>query len=94
MKSNLLKTVFDWVLVTSLLLSVLFFVQFFNRTRSLRTMQMSLQAELAQFQNTRTFLNMVVGDVMEYSKSHPDIDPILESINAKPGKNNPKPAGK
>ena len=43
-------------------------------------------------------INALANDTLEYSKTHPAIDPILESVGLKPGKSAPtattKPATK
>lgn len=75
MKSNTLRTVFEWALAMSLLLSVIFFIQFFMRTRQER----GLQAEMSQFQNSHMMLNMLQNDLNEYIKTHPDLKTYLEA---------------
>jgi hypothetical protein len=95
MKSNPLKTVLEWVLVTSLLVSIVCFVQFLNRSRTLRT----FQGEMVRYQSTHNMLNALLADCVEYSKRNPAINPILESVGVKQGPATPatstaKPAGK
>jgi hypothetical protein len=87
MKSNTLRTIFEWALAMSLLLSVIFFIQFFMRTRQER----SYQAEMSRFQNTHMMLNMVQNDLGEYAKTHPDLKTFME---AKPAAPAPAPAAK
>jgi hypothetical protein len=77
MKNTLLKSVLDWVLYTSLILSIVFFVKYMNHVKELRT----YQGELARYQNTRTVLNMLIGESIEYGKQHPDMARLLESMN-------------
>ena len=86
MKSNLLKNVLDWVLATSVLLTVVFFVQFFFRTKELRTMNGTLQVEMQKYQNNHTILNALITDTIEYSRTHPDanLSRILESVKPVP----------
>ena len=93
MKNNPVRTVAEWVLIASVVLSVIFFVQFSNRSRTLRKLNTSLQKELGTYQNTHTVFNLLMTDALEYSKQHPDIDPILESVGAKSART-AKPAGK
>jgi hypothetical protein len=76
MKNNLLTTVLTWVLATSLVLSMVFVVQFFFKTRELRRHQ----GEMARAQNTRAFANLLVSDTLEYAKRDQGIAPILEVI--------------
>ena len=79
MKNNLFTTILSWVLVTSLVLSVVFSIQFFFRTREMRM----LQGEMARYQNTRAYVNMLVNDILEYYKTDPGIAPVLETIGIK-----------
>jgi uncharacterized membrane protein len=87
MKNNLLKNVLDWVLLTSVLLTVYFFVQFFFRTKELRTLNTTLQLEMQKYQNNHGILNLLINDTVEYSKTHPDANlaRILESVKPAPG---------
>ncbi len=96
MKSNLLKNVLDWVLATGVLLSIIFFVQFYFRTKELRELNLTVQTQMAQLQNTRQILNLLVGETAEYSKAHPDanLTRILEGVKPAPVPTASKPAGK
>lgn len=80
MKSNLLVTILNWILATSLILSLIFSYQFFKRTRELRTETLTLQQEQVRFQQNIGSMNMLINDLVEYSKKNPKINPILESI--------------
>ena len=42
----------------------------------------------------RQAMNALVMDVLEYSKTHPAIDPLLEATNLKPKSGAPAPAAK
>jgi hypothetical protein len=86
MKSSLLKNVLDWVLATSVLLSIVFSVQFYFRTKELRTMNATLQAEMQKYQNNNGILSALINDTIEYSKAHPDanLSRILESVKPVP----------
>ena len=95
MKNNPVRTIAEWVLIASVFMSVLFFVMLSQNSRHLRRVNTSLQKEVSIYQNTHNFFNLLMSDAVEYSKQHPDIDPLLESVGAKPSKNPaPKPAGK
>ena len=45
-----------------------------------------LQPQVIAAQNNRTLVTSLVAEALEYSKRNPAIDPILESIGAKPGR--------
>lgn len=64
-----------------------------SSTRELRI----LQTQIAIANNTSARVNALASEALEYSKTNPAINPLLESIGAKPGKNAPaatKPAAR
>jgi len=73
---------YNLVLMISLAVVAVLCAQYYFKTRELR----NLQALATGYQQREAMVNLLVGDCMEYSKSNPAIDPILVSINAKPGK--------
>lgn len=89
MKNNLLTTILTWVLATSLILSMVFCIQFFFKTRELR----QHQGDMARYQNTRQFVNLLVNDTVEYAKRDQGVAPILEVIGIKMTKVPPAAAG-
>jgi hypothetical protein len=95
MKNNVLRTVLEWGLLTSLLLSIFFFVRFCFRSRELRTLQPQLQTEMVKYQNNRVMIQSLVGECLEYRKTNPSIDPVLRSVGLLPPEPaSSKPAGK
>ena len=94
MKNSPLTTILLGVLTLSALASVLLCWLYISNTRELR----SLQTQAAMINNNRALINALAADSVEYSKTHPGIEPILESVGLKPGKAAPtataKPAGK
>jgi hypothetical protein len=55
----------------------------FSYIRSVRKLNV-LQLQTALISRNRTLANSLVNDVLEYSKRNPAVDPILQSIGAKP----------
>lgn len=57
-----------------------------------------LQSKIANYQNNQAIMQNLIAETLQYSQRNPAIDPILEAIGAKPGKNAPaavtKPSGK
>jgi hypothetical protein len=98
MKNNLLRTVSDWLLATSVILSVILFIQFYFRSHEMRAVNIELQMEAARYQNNHALMNLLLADVMEYSKRNPAINPILEQAGKPPAAPAPavapKPPGK
>ena len=90
MKNSPLTTILLAVLTVSALASVVLCWLNISNTRELR----SLQTQASQINNNRAIINALVNDTMEYSKTHHEIDPVLESVNLKPGKSAPPPASK
>jgi hypothetical protein len=95
MKNNLFTTVLSWLLAVSVILSVVFCLQFVFHTRELRL----LQGEMSRYQNNHAVLNVLVNDVVEYSRRDAAINPILESLGIPVGRTNAvapasKPSGK
>ena len=90
MKNSPLSTILLGVLTLSALVSVVLCWLNISNTRELR----SLQTQASLINNNRAIINALVNDTMEYSKTHHEIDPVLESVNLKPGKSVPAPASK
>lgn len=44
----------------------------------------SIQAKMMAINARRQAINALATDVMEYSKTHPAIDPVLESVGLRP----------
>jgi hypothetical protein len=94
MKNTPLTTILLGVLTISVVLSVVFCWLYISNTRELR----SLQTQASFINNNRTIINALANDTLEYSKTHPAIEPVLVSLGFKPGKASPgatnKPATK
>lgn len=96
MKNSPLTTLLLGLLLISALAS-LFLVWRYGHAVQERRM---LQAQIAAIQNNNAKVNALAGELVEYSKTHPAIDPVLESVGikqAKPGVlppslSTPKPA--
>jgi hypothetical protein len=79
MKNNSTTTILTWVLAAGLLLSMFFSVKFFFQTKEFRT----CQAQISRYQSTHNVLNVLLNDLVEYSRRDRGIDPILESIGVR-----------
>ena len=93
MKNTPLTTILLGALTLSALASVVMCWLYISNTRELRT----LQSQAAFINNNRAIITALANDTLEYSKTHPAIDPLLESVGFKPGKAAPaasKPATK
>jgi hypothetical protein len=94
MKSIGITSILNWALAIAVIGVGLGGMQYYFKTREVRT----LQAQIMNYQNKQAIMNNLIAETMQYSQRNPAIDPILEAIGAKPGKNAPaaatKPAGK
>lgn len=81
MKSNLLRIFFEWALITSVLMSVGFFIWFFVESHSARAYEMQIGNAQAHLQNDRNFLAALANDVQVYSKTNMDMQRFLASLS-------------
>jgi len=73
---------FNRILTISLVLVGIVCAQYLFKTKELR----QVQATAAYYQQRDLILKQLLTELLEYSKSNPAIDPLLISVNAKPGK--------
>ena len=79
MKSNSFPTILLGVLAVSALASLVLCWSFISSVRDAR----ALQPQVAAAQNNRAIASSLANDVIVYSKTHPDIYPILEAVGLK-----------
>jgi len=90
MKNSPLTTILLGALTLSALASVVLCWMYISNTRELRT----LQSQAALINNNRAMINALAADTVEYSKTHPAIEPLLKSVGLKAGTATPAAAGK
>ena len=94
MKNNGTTTILNWALAVAVIGVGIGAINNYFKTSEARL----LQSKILSFQNNQAIMNNLIADTLQYSQRNPSIDPILEAIGAKPGKNVPaaatKPAGK
>ena len=71
---------FNWVLTITLVALAVLCVQYYFKSKELR----SFQTAIAMYQSKNAQLNMLSADLREYSKTHPAIVPLLESVGILP----------
>jgi hypothetical protein len=79
MKCETTNTVLNFVLGALVLLGVLFALQTVFRTRELRSLQMAIPEK-----NYMMTVQALANDALEYGKTHPDINRILQPVQSKP----------
>jgi hypothetical protein len=99
MKSNGTTTILNWALIAGAILLVVSGIKYYNKSKTVRGYQV-LVTEFTRLQGAQNVAASLLNETMEYSKTHPAIDPTLEAIGAKPAKAGtapvatPKPAAK
>jgi len=84
MKSNASNLILTVLLAISLLMSVIFCLQYTFQTRELRR----ISGQINQINMHRNWVQSLAADCVQYSDKNPDINPILQSVGLKPGKTN------
>jgi len=82
MKTDGNSSLLNLILGVSLVVLAVLCIQFFFKSRELRSFQSTVAAYQSN-QNRKAQLNLLIADLLEYSKTHPAIDPLLESVGAK-----------
>jgi len=90
MKDDPFVKILTGILALSALISAVFCMLYINNQRELR----SLQSQVMSIQTRRASVNSLAQEAVEYSKTHPAIDPILENAGLKPKSASSKPAGR
>jgi hypothetical protein len=79
MKNSPLTSILLAVLAISAVWSVVSCMQYISNTREIR----QLQNQLAVIQYRQNAFQALLTDTKEYGKTHPQMDPILESVGFK-----------
>jgi hypothetical protein len=79
MKSSPLTSILLAALAISAVWSIISCLQYINNTRQIR----QFQERVTAIQYRQTAFQALLADTTEYGKTHPKIDPILESIGYK-----------
>jgi hypothetical protein len=78
MKSNLLRTFFEWALITSVLMSIGFFGWYYSESRAVRICNSQLATAQAGYQNNHAVMGVLLGECREYAKTNADMARLLE----------------
>src|SRR5947199_2699200 len=84
MKSDLLRTFFEWALITSLLMSVGFFGWFYVASRGVRISESHMSAALSRSQNNHAAIGVLLSECQEYAKTNAEMARVLDSMRVKP----------
>lgn len=80
MKCETTNAILTFVLGVLVMLGVVFALQTINHTRELRSLQMRLVAT----QRNINVLNLLLNESVQYGKTHPDINPVIQPFETKP----------
>ena len=87
---------YNMVLMISMGILAVLCANYYFKSREQRNLQF-MQATVARIQQEDAVLNALVNDLVEYRKTNPAIEPVLQSIGVNAGKPpaaTPKPASK
>ena len=59
-------------------------IKYYNKSKAVRSYQV-LITDLNRLQTAQNVVAGLLSETMEYSKTHPEINPTLEAIGIKPG---------
>jgi hypothetical protein len=89
MKSTLMRIFFEWALIASVLMSVGFFIWYWQTSRAYRAFNAELtapqsrfQVAQTQFQNNRVLLGLLKAECQAYAKTNADMARFLNSGSA------------
>src|SRR5947208_1283091 len=79
--NSLARTILEWALATSLVLSLVFLFQFYNRSHQARVFQMEIGQIQQNHLRVNQTLNAILNDTLEYSRHDASIVPILQGLH-------------
>lgn len=79
MKNSLLRTFFEWALITSVLMSAGFFVWYYQQSRAVRSAESRISAAQVGIQNNHTVMSVLLSECREYGKTNADMARLLSS---------------
>ncbi|HEY2081730.1 MAG TPA: hypothetical protein VGI88_03015 [Verrucomicrobiae bacterium] len=94
MKNNLLRTFFEWALITSVLMSIGFFVWYYFKSRDVRICNARILAAQVGYQNNHAVMAELLTDCREYGRTNADMARFLEPAATTPVPATPAPASK
>jgi hypothetical protein len=97
MKNNLLRTFFEWALITSVLMSTGFFMWYYLKSREVRRCNARIATAEGGYQSNHAITAMLLTECKEYAKTNADMARLLDSsISSNPSPSAPanKPRGK
>jgi uncharacterized membrane protein len=88
MKNNGTTTILNWAIILGAAFLLVAAVRFYNKSKNARAYQ-ALIGQINNLQNSEGIVKGLVAESIEYAKTHPAINPVLDPII---GKQSPGPA--
>lgn len=92
MKDNLLRTFFEWALITSVLMSVGFFGWYFTNSRAARACNAQIAVAQASYNKNHAVMGLLLTECREYAKTNADMARLLQSGSTPAAPATPAPA--
>lgn len=92
MKDNLLRTFFEWALITSVLMSVGFFGFYVSYSRGTRACNAEIAIAQAGYQKNHAVMALLLSECRDYAKTNADMARLLESARVPSPSTLPAPA--
>ena len=77
MKSNPLRTFFEWALITSVLMSVLFLAWYIVKSRQARAYNVQIARAQVRLQYNRSVMAMLAAECQAYARTNADMAKLL-----------------
>lgn len=79
MKNSLLRTFFEWALITSVLMSVGFFIWYYVNSRAVRIAESRIASAQNGVQSNHSVMAVLLTECRDYAKTNMDMARLLES---------------
>jgi hypothetical protein len=89
MKSSLLRTFFEWALITSILMSVGFFAWYYFRSHALRAYNSQIATAQTHLQYNHNVMGVLMSECEAYAKTNADMARLLAPASAPTATNKP-----
>jgi len=94
MKSNPLRTFFEWALITSVLMSVLFLAWYIVKSRQARAYNVQIARAQVRLQYNRSVMAMLAAECQAYARTNADMQRLLAPTASVPAPTAPAKGSK
>jgi len=85
MKNNGTTTILNWALMAGAVVLLISGVKYYNKSKTVRAYNV-LIGQATNLQNSENLVRGLVAETMEYAKTNPGINPVLDAIIKQPPK--------